>query len=188
MSHRRRFKAGWLCLTFLVASQLHSQSVTSPFDLLPVRERAELANRLRKYTQAFRGRDWNSLYGLAADVNKRRPDGKRLGRKTFAYAMAQGYDSYRLLRFTPIRSEMISDGELNVYGCGMFPSGLKEPERIAVGVRAVREHNEWYFTAWDYFDPRQPCSNLSDPAWKPSPYLKLDFLPELTCYLNVCTL
>lgn len=188
MSHHRRYKAGWFFLTFLVASHLYSQSVKSPFDPVPIRERAELANRLRKYTEAFRGRDWNSIYDLASSVNKRGSDGRRLGRKTFAYAMAQGYDSYRLLRFTPIRSEMISDAEINVYGCGMFPSGDKESERVAVGIRVVREHNEWFFTAWDYFDPRQPCSNLSDPAWKPSPNLKLDFLPELTCYVKFCTL
>lgn len=165
----------------------HSQSVTSPLDPVPVRQRAELAARLRKYTEAFRRRDWNSLYDLASAVNKRLSDGRRLGRKTFAYAMNWGYDSHRLTRFTPIRTEMISDKEFNIYGCGVFPSGDKEPERVAVGVRAVREHGEWFFTAWDYFDPRLPCSNLSDPNWKPLPYLRLDFLPELTCYLAICS-
>ena len=83
---------------------------------------------------------------------------------------------------------MTSAGQFDVYGCGEFPSGEKKPERVAVAVRAVREHDTWFFTTWDYFDPRQPCSNLSDPAWKPSHDLRLEYLPEVVCVIGVCTL
>ena len=151
-------------------------------------QRNELANRLINYTDAFRARDWDSLHDLAADVNKIRNDGSRVSRKTFGRLMKDGYDSYRLLKFTPIRTEMASAGQFDVYGCGEFPSGEKKPERVAVAVHSVREHGGWFFTTWDYFDSRQPCSNLSDPAWKPSHHLSLEYLPEVVCVIRICTL
>ena len=181
--------ASWVVLSaILIAAAAYSQNANSPFGPVPVAQRNELANRLIDYTDAFRGRDWDSLYDLAADVNKKRSDGRRMSRKTFSQLMNDGFDSYRLLKFTPIRTEMTSAGQFDVYGCGEFPSGEKKPERVAVAVRAVREHDAWFFTTWDYFDPRQPCSNLSDPAWKPSHHLRLEYLPEVVCVIGVCTL
>ena len=140
------------------------------------------------FTTAFRGKDWYSLYDLVSEVNKRLRDGTPMSRKTFGRDMESGFDSYRLLKFTPIRTEATPGGQFDIYGCGEFPSGGEKPERVAVAVRAVREHDDWFFTTWDYFDPREPCSNLSDPAWTPSRYLRLNYLPELVCDLNTCTL
>jgi hypothetical protein len=111
-----------------------------------------------------------------------------MNRKKFGALMKGGDDWYRLLKFTPIRTEMTSAGQFDVYGCGEFPSGDKNRERVAVVVRAVREHDGWFFTAWDYFDPRQPCFNLSDPAWKPLHHLSLEYLPEVVCLNRICTL
>ena len=159
-----------------------------PFDPVPVEQRQELANRLIAYTKAFRGKHWDSLYDLAADVNKRRSDGSLMSRKTFGLLMTRGDDWYRLLKFMAMRTEMTSAGQFDVYGCGEFPSGEKVPERVAVAVRAVREHDAWSFTTWDYFDPRQPCSNLSDPGWKPSHHVRLESLPEVVCVIGTCTL
>jgi len=181
--------ASWVVLSaILIAAAAYSQDANGPFGPVPPAQRKELAKRLIEYTDAFRGRNWDSLYDLAADVNKKRSDGRRMSRKTFSQLMNDGFDSYRLLKFTPIRTEMTSAGQFDVYGCGEFPSGEKKPERVAVAVRAVREHDTWFFTTWDYFDPRQPCSNLSDPAWKPSHHLRLEYLPEVVCVIGVCTL
>jgi hypothetical protein len=174
--------------TLLIAAATYSQDPKTPFDPVPVEQRKELANRLIAYTKAFRGKHWDSLYDLAADVNKRRIDGSLMSRKTFGVLMKRGDDWYRLLKFTPIRTEMTSPGQFDVYGCGEFPSGEKAPERVAVAVRAVREHDGWFFTTWDYLDPREPCSNLSDPAWKPSPHLSLEYLPEVVCVIRICTI
>jgi len=141
---------------------------------------------LDDYTEAFRWKDWDSLYDLAADVNKKRNDGEPMSRKQFRWAMKEGFDAWRLLKFTPIRTEMTAPGQFDVYGCGEFPSGERKPEPVAVAVRAVREHDGWFFTSWAYFDPRQPCSNLAHPAWKPSRNLSLEFLPEVACDIRVC--
>lgn len=182
-------RASWVGLSaLLIASATFSQDAKTPFGPVPVEQRDELAKRLISYTYAFRGKDWDSLYHLAADVNKRRSDGSRMSKKMFGALMKGGDDWYRLLKFTPIRSEMTPAGQFDVYGCGEFPSGDKKPERVAVAVRAVREHNAWSFTTWDYFDPRQPCSNLTDPTWKPSHHLRLEYLPEVACVIRICTL
>lgn len=180
--------SGLVLSVLLLVASAYSQDANTPFDPVPVGQRNDLAIRLTDYTDAFRRKDWGSLYDLAAAVNKRLRDGSRMSKETFARQMNAGFDSYRLLKFMPIRTKLNAAGQFDVYGCGEFPSGDKKTERIAVAVRAVRENDVWCFTAWDYFDPRQPCSNLSDPAWKPSPYLRLDYLPELVCDLNTCVL
>ena len=182
-------RACWLALSAgLIAAATYSQDAKTPFGPVPVEQRNELAHRLMDYTEAFRGKNWDSLYDLAADVNKKRNNGKRMGRKTFRALMRGGDDWYRLLKFTPIRTEMTPVGQFDVYGCGEFPSGNKKPERVAVAVRAVRERNAWFFTTWDYFDPRQTCASLSDPAWEPSHHLRLEYLPEVVCVIRTCTL
>jgi hypothetical protein len=179
----------WVVLSaLLITAAASSQDTKTPFIPVPVDQRNALANRLIHYTDAFRARDWDSLYDLVSDVNKTLNDGTRMGRQTFAQDMESGFDSYRLLTFTPIRTEMTPERQFDVYGCGEFPIGDKKTERVAVAVRAVREHDGWFFTTWDYFDPREPCSNVSDPAWKPSHNLRLSYLPELVCDINVCIL
>lgn len=177
-----------LLSSLLIPATSDSQDTQTPFGLLPPAQRKALAIRLSDYTHAFRARDWDLLYDLAADVNKKYSDGSPMSRKPFARLMMDGDNFYWLLKFTPIRTEMTPAGQFDVYGCGEFPSGEKTPERVAVGVRAVREHGNWCFTTWDYFDPRQPCSNLYDPAWKPSHRLRLDYLPEIVCDIGTCTL
>src|ERR1035438_3802260 len=185
---RPRLRAIRLVLSaLLIAAPAYSQDAKTPFTPVPVDQRKELASRLIDYTAAFRWKDWGSLYDLVADVDKRRSDGSRMSRKTFSRLMKGDSDWYRLVKFTPIRTEMTPAGQFDVYGCGEFPSGEKA-ERVAVGIRAVREHDEWFFTSWDYFDRRQPCSNLAHPAWKPSHHLSLEYLPEVACVIAICTL
>jgi len=173
----------------LIAVAAYSQDTKTPFSPVPVVQRRTLAKRLIHYTDAFRSKDWYSLYDLVSGVNRTHFGGSHLDRKIFARAMEDGDDWDRLLKFTPIRTEVASSGPFDVYGCGEFPSGEKDPERVAVAVRAVRENGRWFFTAWDYFDPREPCSSVSEPAWRPLHYssLRLSFLPELACLVNVCT-
>ncbi len=181
-------KAGWIALSaLLIAAASPAQDAKTPFGPVPVEQRKDLAKRLNDYTGAFRSKDWDSLYELAADVNKKRNDGSPMSKKEFRWAMKEGFDAWRLLRFTPIRTEMTAPGQFDVYGCGEFPSGERKPDRVAVAVRAVREHDAWFFTSWAYLYPRQPCSNLSDPAWTPSRHLSLEYLPELTCDIFACT-
>jgi hypothetical protein len=159
---------------FLTATIVHSQGVITPFDPVPARERALLAKRLNTYTKSYRNEHWGTLYGLVSDANK------KMRKRTCIYAMQNSYEMRHLLKFTPVRTESRAFG-YDVYGCGEIPG---RDETIAA-VRAVWEHGNWFFTEWNYTDPWEPCSRLSDPAWKPQPRLRLDGpMQELVCYLG----
>lgn len=107
-----------------------------------------------------------------------------MDKHTFISAMQTTYDVRRLQKLTPVRMESGLFG-YDIYGCGEVPG---RGESI-VAVRAVWEHNSWFFTDWAYTDPLEPCSHLSDPAWKPQIPLRLDGpMMELVCFLNNCTL
>lgn len=164
---------------FLTATIAYSQGVKTPFDPVPARQRALLAKRLNAYTKSFRNQHWGTLYGLVSDANK------KVGKRTFIYAMQNSYEMRHLIRFTPVRTESAALG-YDVYGCAEIPG---RDETIAA-VRAVWEHGNWFFTDWAYTDPWEPCSRLSDPAWKlPQPPLRLDGpMQELVCYLGTCEL
>jgi hypothetical protein len=105
-------RASWLILSVsLTAAAAHSQDEKSPFSPVPVAQRDDLANRLVLYTDAFRAKDWYSLFDLVSDVNKTLRDGTRMDRNTFAREMENGFDSYRLLkllRFGPRIHQEIS--------------------------------------------------------------------------------
>ena len=126
----------WLGATLGVASALliaaaaYSQDAKTAFDPVPVEQRQELANRLIAYTKAFRGKHWDSLYDLAADVNKRRSDGSLMSRKTFGLLMTRGDDWYRLLKFMAMRTEMTSAGQFDVYGSGEFRAAKNSPNAL----------------------------------------------------------
>jgi hypothetical protein len=162
-----------------------------PFGPVPVDQRSALARRLKDFANAFREEDWTALYDLASDVNKKRWDGQLLNEKRFVQDMQQqmkhGDDWYRLLKFTPVRTEKVSEGQYNVYGCGEYRHYGKK-ERTAVAVRAIREQNRWFFTAWNP-NVDEPCSGLNDSAWKAWPNPQLDFLcPAIMCDVRECIL
>ena len=57
-----------------------------------------------------------------------------------------------------------------------------------MAVRAVRKHDKWFFTNWDYPLPEESCSHLSNPEWKPRIVLELrDPMHQVFCELNECT-
>ena len=177
--------------TLLIAARCYSRNQDAPFGPVPVEQRKDLARRLKDFTNAFRENDWNALYDLASDVNKIRWDGQPLTKTRFVRDMERqvkhGDDWYRLLKFTPVQTEKASEGQYNVYGCGEYPHYGKK-ERTLVTVRAIREHNSWFFTAWDP-NVGEPCSSLSDPAWRPPAHPELDFLcPAIMCDVRQCTL
>jgi hypothetical protein len=192
-----------ILLALAIASTAVSQTAQDPLATVPKAQRLELAKRLRAYTTAFRMKDWASLYDLVSDENKVNP-GKpvfssqankmsfvkvTVSRRAFIRDMQGTYDLQRLIKFAPVRPDVAGVTAFNVYGCGELPYGSEKIERIAA-VRAVRQHGNWYFTNWDYPDPPEPCSHLSDPAWKPARYMgQLDQpMSQVTCELELCTL
>jgi hypothetical protein len=178
-----------LALLLFVTATGSSQESKTPFASVPVGQRLGLTNRLSAYTAAFRKQDWASLYDLVSDQNKISFNKLKVTRRVFIRDMQGTYDVQRLIRFQPVRTDVAGAGAFTIFGCGELPFGEEKIERIAA-VRAVREHGNWFFTNWDYPDPPEPCSHLSDPAWKPAYYMqRLDeSMLQLSCDLNSCTL
>jgi hypothetical protein len=171
---------------FLALTIAYSQGPKTPFDPVPASKRPLLAKRLNAYTYSFRNKQWGTLYGLVSDPDKIGVlDGKmKVDKPTFISAMQNTYEMRQLQKLRPVRTEAGIFG-YDIYGCGEVPG---RGETI-VAVRAVWEHNSWFFTDWAYTDPLEPCSRLSDPTWKPEIPLRLDGpMMELVCVLNECTL
>lgn len=205
-SHNTR--VNWLrslCYTLLaiaISTIAVSQTAKGSFNPVPTNQRA-LTKRLIAYTTAFRKKDWASLYDLVSDDDKINPGRPvfssvtkemsfvkvKVSRRAFIRVMQGTYDLQRLIKFSPVRTDVAGVSAFNIYGCGELPYGNEKIERIAA-VRAVREHGDWYFTNWDCPDPPEPCSRLSDPVWKPARYMgQLDQpMSQVTCELEVCTL
>jgi hypothetical protein len=191
MSTVRRAASLVLAALLTATPTVLAGSAGIPFGPVPVDQQKALAKRLKDFTNAFREKDWTALYDLASDVNKKRWDGQLLNEKQFVQDMQSqvkhGDDWYRLLKFTPLRTEKVSEGQYNVYGCGEYRH-FGEKERTAVVVRAVREQNRWSFTAWNP-NMNEPCSSLDDSAWEAWPDPQLDFLcPAIMCDVRMCTL
>ena len=183
-------KVIWLAsLVLLIPPAIHAQDTKSALSPVPAGQRSALAQRLVVYTAAFRTKNWDVLYDLVSDDSKIGPDGKvKVYKRTFVREMQGTYDLQRLRKFTPVRTEAIMTGEYDIYGCGEIPYGTQKLERIAA-VRAVREHDDWFFVNWDYADPPEGCSHLADPAWKPRVPLRLDGpMSQVSCDLFTCTL
>jgi hypothetical protein len=145
---------------------------------------------LRAYTEAFRKQDWDALYDLVSDNSKNGLDGRlKVTRKRFVSDMQGTYDLRRLIRFTPVRTEAAPLFEYDIYGCGEIPYGDQKLERVAAVRATMGQRGEWVFVDWDYAEPPTPCSNLSDPNWKPSLPLKLDGpMSQVSCEIFTCTL
>jgi hypothetical protein len=167
----------------------HSQGAGNPFASVPASRRSLLKKRLTAYTEAFRDKDWGALYDLVPDLDKiPMVSGKeKVSKDTFIREVQGSYDGQRLVKFTPVRTEAGLMG-FDVYGCAEIPYGNQKLKRIAA-VRAVWEHDNWYFTTWADADPPEPCPNLSNPAWKPQLPLRLDGpMSQLSCDLYTCEL
>src|SRR5579864_33056 len=169
-------------LALIVVATVQSQSGTSPLSPVPAAQRPALTARLIAYSEAFRAKDRNALYDLVSDESKIGLDGKqRVSRSTFIRDMQDTRDLERLGKFTPFRTEPDPLG-FDIYGCGEIPYGKERLVRVAA-VRAVREHGDWFFDNWDYADPPEPCSRLSDTSWKPQ-HLRLDGpMRQVSCEL-----
>jgi hypothetical protein len=175
-------------LMLLISPAIHAQDAKSALSPVPTSQQAALAQRLKAYTEAFRAKDWASLYDLVSDENKIGFDNKlKVHKRTFVRDMQGTYDLQRLIRFAPVRTENDGTGNFDIYGCGELPYGNQKIERIAV-VRAVREHGDWFFTNWDYPEPPTPCSQLSDPNWKARNLRLGEPMSQVSCELNTCTL
>lgn len=176
-------------LAIAIATSVFSQIAKAPLAAVPKDQRLTLTKRLSAYTAAFRKEDWAGLYDLVSDENKINFNKLKVTRRVFVRDMQGTSDLQWLIKFIPVRTETVSPGIFNIYGCGHLPGGDEDIERIAA-VRAVREHGDWYFNNWDYPDPPEPCSHLSDPFWKPSHYMQLLDEPmlQVSCELVTCTL
>ncbi|HXM09513.1 MAG TPA: hypothetical protein VN946_06160 [Terriglobales bacterium] len=169
---------------FLAVTIVSSQGVKTPFGPVPANERPLLAKRLNAYTNSFRNKQWGKLYDFVSDANKNSPfNGKeQVNKHRFISAMQNTYEMRHLQKFTPVRTESGILG-YDVYGCGEVPGR----DETIVAIRAIWEHGNWFFTDWQYTDPWEACSHLSDSAWKPQMPLRLDGpMMELLCILNVC--
>jgi hypothetical protein len=191
----------WLSI-FLIVIAVDSQAAKTPFAPVPKNQRALLKKRLTAYTEAFRKKDWSALYDLVPEWNKSSVDGKvKLDKGRFVRDMQDTADAERLIKFTPVRTEIAEwlknlkllpgqkespAGLLDIYGCVEIPDGNQTLKRIGA-VRAVWEHDNWYFTTWASAYPSEPCSHLSNPAWKPQSPLELDDpMPQLFCEIYTC--
>jgi len=180
----------------LVLSPLPSATAVSPqktstaLTPVPASQRSALTVRLVSYTEAFRKKDWAALYDLVSDQSKTGlGDKPKVTKQTFIQDMQGTYDLQRLIKFMPVRTEPGEfPGADDIYGCANIPYGNETLERIAA-VRAVWEHDNWFFENWDYAEPPEECAHLSDPAWKPSLPLKLDGpMLQVSCEIYTCTL
>lgn len=201
--------------TLLIVTAVHSQAAGTPLAPVPKNQRALLKKRLIAYTEAFRKKDWPALYDLVSDTDKlSMEDGKvKVDEDTFVRDMQETGDGERLIKFTPVRTEIpdwikslplipapteIPDRPkskparmemprlLDVYGCAEIPDGNQTLKRIAA-VRAVWEHDNWHFTTWAPAYPSEPCSHLANPAWKPQAPLRLDDpMPGMFCEVYTC--
>ena len=165
------------------------QNAKTPFDPVPVDQRAALAKRLTAYVSAFRDKDWEGLYNLVSDSNKIGYNNQlKVNMYVFVAQMQENtYDRERLIKFEPVRTELVGSETFDVYGCGELHYGNQQVERIAA-VRAVREHEDWFFINYDYPDPPEACSHLSNPEWK-ARNLRLDGpMRQLICELNRCVI
>jgi hypothetical protein len=173
----------------LIVTAVHPLGAGTAFAPVSASRRPLLTKRLIAYTEAFRKKDWAALYDLVSDQDKISvEDGKdKVSREAFVRDMQGTSDLQRLIKLTPMRTEMSVFG-YDVYGCAEIPDGNQKLKRIAA-VRAVWEHDNWYFTNWAYADPPEPCSHLSKAAWKPQLPLRLDEpMSQLTCDLYTCEL
>ncbi len=199
----------------LSVTGVDSQAAKTPLAPVPKNQRALLKKRLIAYTEAFRKKDWSALYDLVSDTDKlSMEDGKvKVDKDTFVRVMQETADGERLIKFTPVRTEIpdwikslplipapteIPDGRkskpartemprlLDVYGCAEIPDGNRALKRIGA-VRAVWEHDNWYFATWEPAYPSEPCSHLSTPVWKPQSPLRLDDpMPQMFCEVYTC--
>jgi hypothetical protein len=173
----------------LIMTAVHSQNAGTALAPAPASQRSLLTRRLIAYTEAFRKKDWATLYDLVADLDKIPVEnGKdKVSEDAFIRDMQGTYDGQRLVKFTPVRTEAGLMG-FDIYGCAEIPYGNQKLKRIAA-VRAVWEHDNWYFTNWAYADPPEPCSHLSNAEWKPQFPLRVDGpMSQLTYDLYTCEL
>ena len=176
-------------LVLLITSTIHGQNAKSALSPVPAGQRSALTQRLIAYTTSFRTKNWDTLYDLVSDENKNSLDGKlKATKRIFVRDMQGTYDFQRLRKLTPVRTEAIVVGEYDIYGCGEIPYANEKLERIAA-VRAVLERGGWHFVTWDYAEPPEECSQLSDPAWKPQVPMKLEGpMLQVSCELFTCEL
>lgn len=196
-----------LLSAILIAAPIYSQDGKTSLGPVPASQRSALAKRLVAYTEAFHTKDWGALYDLVSDQNKRRIDGTILDRGTFVKDM-QYPDSARLEKFTPIRATAMTPfavidiptvpvrkadrnlfGSFVIYGCGEIAHGNDAPARRIAAVIALLDSGVWSFTKWTYTESFEGCSQLSDPAWNPDSFLRLDGpMDELFCEVYTCEL
>ena len=151
----------------LIFFSAYAKSGKDAFTKLPQDEQQLLTRRLKEYVNAYRKRDWKALYQLVSDTGK-----NGVNQQTFIAAMNAKHggkeysDMPDLLAFTPNRSDENEDG-LDIYGCGKAKREGENYRGIAV-IHAIHEHSTWSFSGWGFTEfPNEPCSRLSDPAWKP---------------------
>jgi len=164
MKNKLPITAMTLVLAFF---SVHAQNEKEVFPKLPSDQQQSLTRRLSEYVNAYRTRNWKSLYKLVSDTGK-----NGVNQQAFIAAMKakHGGKEYSgmpdLLAFTPNRSDENEDG-LDIYGCSKAKREGESYTGIAV-IHAVHEHDTWTFSGWSFTEfPNEPCSRLSDPAWKP---------------------
>jgi len=201
-------KVTWLASHMLLLSPaIYAQSSKSALSPIPTGQRPALTLRLKAYTETFRTKNWNALYDLVSYQNKSHYDGTIVDRETFVQDM-QYPNSARLEKFTPVRARAMMPfavidipimpvrkadrnrfGSFVVYGCGEIAHGTDRPERRIAAVIALLDNGVWSFTKWTHTESFEGCSQLSDPAWNPDYFLRLDGpMDELFCELYTCEL
>lgn len=163
---RPTMRTGILPLAMFLSSSLLFATIADPFSNIPRERRESLSKRINGYVEAYRSRDWITLYEFVSEVGK-----GGVGRKMFVAAMQASHGKSfaqdpDLQKFRPDRTKSNEDG-YDIYGCGKAVREGRSYNGIAV-LHAVFEHNDWFFTGWSFTEfPNEPCKALSDPNWEP---------------------
>jgi hypothetical protein len=134
-------------------------------------QRVALSKRLDGYVQAYKNREWKTLYGFISTVGR---GGVDIQRFVVVMSSNHGEDFAQypdLQTFIAYRTGKNDDG-YDIYGCaGAVREG--EPFRGIAEVHAVFEHENSFFTGWTFRDTSEgACKELSDPNWQPDSSLK----------------
>jgi hypothetical protein len=184
ITHNRTLLSTLLLGVTIAAS---AQTTSEPFAPVPPVQRAALGERLDSFVDAYRRFEWFTVYDLVSSAGRR-----AISEKTFEHAMFERDDasvsSYHLYAFRPVRTMQARENVYNVFGCLATTRNKTSEEHIGA-IRAVFEHNNWFFTNWVLADPMQACTQLSAPDWKLVNSSQLEEpMGPLTCYVNLCTL
>jgi hypothetical protein len=157
-------RRGFLFSLLVAAAGVVGAQVLDPFAVAPAKKREALSRRLDGYVQAYRVRDWRSLYSFVSIVGL-----GGAGVDQFEAAMEEGHGedfaNYPDLKSIRAQRAFENGDGYDVYGWARAVREGETHEGVAV-VHTVLEHDDWFFSGWTFVD--LSSEKLSDPSWQPT--------------------